>query len=98
MWTLRRADVNKMTAAELRFLRKIRGCSPLDMLCSKDIRSELKLFPMLKKLMNVRKEHVLCMERDTIPKVAYFYAPQDNHNLERLRKPWYNFVLNLKYF
>ena len=66
------------------FLRMVKGCSQLEILCNEDVglQSDLKVSPLFKKLMNLRIDggKVVCIENDSIPQPAYFYALQDGCN------------------
>ena len=45
--TLQKADINKIFSARMKFLRTVNGYSCIDMLCNKDIRSELEESPLV---------------------------------------------------
>ena len=58
-WAVRKADVNKITTAEIRFLRTVKECSRLDMLRTDPIyRVSLRYPHCLKKLMTIKTDGV----------------------------------------
>ena len=64
------------------------------MVCNEDKQSELNVSPLVEKVdeyKNIWREHVLTMEKDSVTKAAYFYAPQGSRNVERIRKRWSDF-------
>jgi hypothetical protein len=40
-WTLRKRDWNRIQAAEMKYLRTVKGCTRLDQIRNEDIRNEL---------------------------------------------------------
>jgi hypothetical protein len=43
-WTTRKRDIQKPQAAEMRFLRSVKGCTRPDKIRNEDVRKELGLF------------------------------------------------------
>jgi hypothetical protein len=72
-WTLRKRDWNRIQAAEMKYLRTV-GCTRLDRIRNKDVRNELGISPLSKKLIGYRnkwKTHLQRMEHTRIPLQAY---------------------------
>jgi hypothetical protein len=46
-WTLKKRDWNRIQAAEMKYLRTVKGCTKVDQLRNEDIRSELGIPPHL---------------------------------------------------
>jgi hypothetical protein len=49
-WTLRKTDWNRIQAAEMKYLRTLKGCSKIDQLRNEDIRNELGIPPLYEKI------------------------------------------------
>jgi hypothetical protein len=72
--TLRKRHWNRIQAAEMKYLRTVKGCSRLDRIRNKDVRNELGISPLSKKLIGCRnkwKAHLQRMEHTRIPLQAY---------------------------
>jgi hypothetical protein len=54
-WTMRRG-MQKLQAAEMRFLRSVKGCIRLDKIGNEDIRKELGVFPINDKMRRYRQD------------------------------------------
>jgi hypothetical protein len=77
-WTPRKRDWNKIQAAEIKYLRRVRRCTRLDQIRNEDIRNELGISPLSEKIMECRnksKAHMQRMEHTHIPLQAYTYRP-----------------------
>jgi hypothetical protein len=44
-WTPRKRDLNRIQAAEMKYLRTVKGCTGLDQMRNEDIRNELGIPP-----------------------------------------------------
>jgi hypothetical protein len=47
-WTLRKRDWNRIQAAEMKYLRTVKGCASLDQIRNEDIRNELGISALKK--------------------------------------------------
>jgi hypothetical protein len=64
-WTMIKKDMQKIQAAEMRFLRSVKGRTRLDKIKNKDIRKELGVFSINARIRRYRQdwlEHVERME------------------------------------
>jgi hypothetical protein len=64
-WTMRKRDAQTLQAAEMRFLRSVKGCTRLDKIRNEDIRKELGMFSINDRIRRYRQdwlEHVEKME------------------------------------
>jgi hypothetical protein len=76
-WTLRKRDWNTIQAAEMKYLRTVKGCTRLE-IRNEDIRNELGISPLSEKIIEYRnkwKVHLQRMEHTRIPLQAYKYQP-----------------------
>jgi hypothetical protein len=77
-WTPRKRDWNRIQAAEMKYLRTVKGCTRLDQIRNEDIRKELGISPLSEKIIEYRnkwKAHLQTMEHTRIPLQAYKYQP-----------------------
>jgi hypothetical protein len=77
-WTPRKGDWNRVQAAEMKYLRTVKGCTRLDQIRNEDIRNELGISPLSEKIIEYRytwKAHLQRMEHTRIPLQAYKYQP-----------------------
>jgi hypothetical protein len=49
-WTMRKKDWNRIQAAEIKYLRTVKGCIRLDQITNEDIRNELGISPLSEKI------------------------------------------------
>jgi hypothetical protein len=79
------------TAAEMKYLRTVKGCTRLDQIRNEDIRNELDISPLSKKIIEYRnkwKSHLQRMEHSRIPLQAYKYQPSAKRDISRPRRRW----------
>ena len=91
IWTLGSKDLSRIQAAEMKFLRSIKGCTILDKIRNEDIRRELKIFCVKDKIQEYRQDwldHVQCMPRRRLPRAALYYTPRGKRDRGRPRKHW----------
>ncbi|XP_075232209.1 uncharacterized protein LOC142330650 [Lycorma delicatula] len=69
VWVLRSWDESRIQAAEMRFLRAVKGCTRVDRIRNEEIRRQLSVMPLLGTLKEYRKrwsDHLmrmpLCMQ------------------------------------
>jgi hypothetical protein len=73
-WTPRKTDWNRIQAAEIKYLRTVKGCTRLDQIRNEDIRNEFGISPLSEKIIehkNKLKAHLQRMEHTCIPLQAY---------------------------
>jgi hypothetical protein len=90
-WTLRKRDWNRIQAAEMKYLRTVKGCTRLDQIRNEDIRNELGISPLSEKIIEYRnkwKAHLQRLEHTRIPLQAYKYQPSGKRDIGRPRRRW----------
>lgn len=90
-WTMTAADSKKLQAAEMKFLRSVKGCTILDKIRNDKIREELMIFSLEEKIKNYRyqwAEHVNRMTPERIPRRMMDYRPRGRRHPGRPRKRW----------
>jgi hypothetical protein len=88
-WTLRKRDWNRIQAAEMKYLRTVKGCTRLDQIRNEDIRNELGISPLSEKIIEYRnkwKAHLQRMEHTRIPLQAYKHQPSGKRDIGRPRR------------
>jgi hypothetical protein len=88
-WTMRKRDWNRIQAAEMKYLRTVRGCTRLDQIRNEDIRHKLGISPLREKITEYRnkwKAHLQKMEHTRIPLQAYKYQPYVKRDIDRPRR------------
>jgi hypothetical protein len=55
-WTLRKTDWNRIQAAEMKYLRAVKGCTRLDQVRNEDIRNELGISSLKEKIIQYRNK------------------------------------------
>jgi hypothetical protein len=53
-WTLKKTDWNIIQAADIKYLRTVKGCTKIDQLRNEDIRNELGIPPLYEKITEYR--------------------------------------------
>ena len=99
-WTIKARDARRITAAEMKYMRRTAGYSWTDYKTNAQIAKELKITPILDKLLEYKRnwiQHVNRMPRNRLPRVMKHYSPNGRRNhgrpLKRLldRRPeWIN--------
>ena len=90
-WILRKQDLNKITAAEMKFLRSVKGCTREDRITNTQIRADLEIFAIEQKIENYKqnwKDHISRMEQTRYPKQIIHYRPEGRRDVGRPRKRW----------
>jgi hypothetical protein len=90
-WTLRKRDWNRIQAAEMKYLRTVKGCTTLDQIRNESITYELGIYPLREKILKYRnkwKAHLQRMEHTRIPLQAYKYQPSGKRDIGRPRIRW----------
>jgi hypothetical protein len=57
-WAHSQKGMNKIQTAEMRFLRKVKGCTGLDIIIKEDIRADLNIYRLSKQI----EDHINRME------------------------------------
>ena len=90
-WVTTTRDMTRLEAAEMRFLRSVRGYTRLDKIRSEVIRKELEISG----IQDVRSKHkqnwinhLERMDNTRLPKHALNYKPRGRKDLGRPRKRW----------
>jgi hypothetical protein len=87
----RERETGTIQAAEMKYLRTVKGCTRLDQIRNDDIRNELSISPLSKKIIEYRnkcKAHLQRMEHTRIPVQTYKYQPSGKRDIDRPRRRW----------
>jgi hypothetical protein len=76
-WTIRKRDESRITACEMKFMRRTAGYTKGDLKRNEDVLKELKV------------EHVNRMSRTRIPKAIMYCQPRGKRSLGRPVKRWH---------
>lgn len=90
-WTLRKCDENRITASEMKFMRRTAGYTKWDHQRNEDILQELGLEPILQYIHQYQENwflHVKRMPRSRIPRAVLNYRPSGKRSLGRPVKRW----------
>jgi len=82
-WTIKARDARRITAAEMKFMRRTAGYTWTDYKTNKQITKELKITPILDKLQEYKRnwiQHVNRMPRNRLPRVMKQYSPAGGRN------------------
>jgi len=94
-WTIKAKDARRITAAEMKYMRRTAGNTWTDYKTNTQIAKELKITPILDKLLEYKRnwiQHVNRMPRNRLPRVMkrYSLTGRRNHGrpLKRLLDTW----------
>jgi len=82
-WTIKASDASRKTAAEMKYMRRTAGYIWTDHKTNAQIAKELKITPILNKLMEFERsriQHVNRMPRNRLPRVMKHYCPTGRRN------------------
>jgi hypothetical protein len=82
-WTVKTRDVRRITAAEMKYMRITAGYTWTDHKTNTQIAKELKITPILDKLLEYKRnwiQHVNRMPRNRLPRVMKHYSPTGRRN------------------
>ena len=82
-WIIKARDAKRITAAEMKYMRRTTGYTWTDHKTKTQIRKELKITPILDKLLEYKRnwiQHVNRMPRNRLPKVMKQYSPTGRRN------------------
>jgi DNA-binding sugar fermentation-stimulating protein len=87
-WTIKTRDTRRITAAEMKYMRRTAGYIWIDYKTNAQIAKELKITQILENLLEYKRnwiQHVNRMPRNRLPKVMKHYSPTGRRNHGR---PW----------
>ena len=82
-WTIKAKDARRITAAEMKYMRRRAGYIWTDYKTNAQISKELKITPILDKLLECKGkwiQHVNRMSRNKLPRVMKHYSPSGRRN------------------
>ena len=82
-WTVKASDGRRITAAEMKYMRRTAGYTWTDQKTNAQIAKELKITPILDKLLEYKRswiQHVNRMPRNRLPRVMNHYCPTGRRN------------------
>ena len=82
-WTIKASDARRITAAEMKYVRRTAGYTWRDYKTNAEIAKELKLTPILDKLLEYKRswiQHVNRMPRNRLHGVTKHYSPIGRRN------------------
>jgi hypothetical protein len=88
-WTIKARDARRITAAEMKYMRTAPGYIWIDYKTDGQIAKELKITPILDKLLEYKGnwiKHVNRMPRNRLPRVMKRHYPTGRRNHGRLLK------------
>jgi len=88
-WTVKASDARRITAAEMKYMRRTAGYTSADYKTNAQISKELKITPILDKLLEYKRswiQHVNRMPRNRLPRVMKYYSPVGRRNHGRPSK------------
>jgi hypothetical protein len=90
-WTVRKRDEQRLTTAEIKFMRRTAGYSLSDRMRNKHILDKTKVTPITEYVNKYRQnwlQHVKRIYRARIPKQMFRYAPTGQRLPGRPKKRW----------
>ena len=85
-WTFKARDARRITAAEMKYMRRTAGYTWTDYKTNTQNTKELKITPILDKLLEYKRnwvQHVNRMPRNRLPRVMKHYSPTGRRNYGR---------------
>jgi len=82
-WTIKASDARRITAAEMKYMRRTAGYTWTDYKTNAKIAKELKITPILDKLLEYKRswiQYVCRMPRNRLPRVMKYYSPTGRRN------------------
>jgi hypothetical protein len=81
-WTIKAKDVRRITAAEMKYMRRTARYTRTDYKTNAQIANELKITPILDKLLEYKRNwiHVNRLPRNRLPRVMKHYSPSGRRN------------------
>jgi hypothetical protein len=91
IWTTTKRDVNRLEAAEMRFLRSVKGYTRLDKIRSEAIRKDLEISGIQDVRSKYKEKwinHLRRMDNIRLPNHALNYKPRGRRDRGRPRRRW----------
>jgi len=88
-WTIKARDARRITAAEMKYMRRTAGNTWTDHKTNLHIAKELEITQVLDKLLEYKRnwiQHVNRMPRERLPRIMKHYSPTGRRNRGRLLK------------
>jgi len=88
-WTIKARDASRITAAEMKYMRRTAGYFWTDYKTNAQIAKELKITPILDKLLEYKRDwiqHVNRMSHNRLPRIMKHYSPTGRRNHGRSLK------------
>ena len=85
-WTLKARDARRITAAEMKYMRRTAGYTWTDYKTNSHIAKELEITAVLDKLLEYKRnwiQHVNRMPRDRLPRIMKHYSSSGRRNRGR---------------
>jgi len=82
-WTVKAKDARRITAAEMKYMRRTAGYTWTDYKTNSQIAKELKITPVLEKLLEYKRnwiQHVIRMPCNRLPRIMKLYSPTGRRN------------------
>jgi hypothetical protein len=82
-WTIKARDASRITASEMKYMRRKAGYIWTDYKTNTQIAKELKITPILDKLLEYKRNwirHVNRMPRNRLPRIMKHYSPTGRRN------------------
>jgi hypothetical protein len=82
-WTIKAIDARRISAAEMKYMRRTAGYTWTDHKTNTQIAKELKITPILDKLLEYKRnwiQHVNRIPRNRLPRVMKHYCPTGRRN------------------
>ena len=82
-WAIKATDARRITAAEMKYMRRTAGYTCTDYKTNPQTAKELKITPILDKLLEYKRswiQHVNRMLRNRLPRVMKYYSPAGRRN------------------
>ena len=83
IWTIKASDARSITAVEMKYMRRTAGYSWTDYKTNAQIAKELKITPILDKLLEYHRswiQRINRMPRNRLPRVMKHYSPTGRRN------------------
>jgi len=82
-WTIKASDPSRITAAEMKYMRRTAGYTCTDYKTNAQVAKELKITLVLDKLLEYKRnwiQHVNRMPRNRLPRVMKYYSKTGRRN------------------
>jgi hypothetical protein len=82
-WTIKARDTRRITAAEIKYMRRTAEYTWTDYKTNAQIAKELKITPILNKLLEYKRnwiQHVNRMPHNRLPRIMKHYSPTGRRN------------------